>query len=37
MTAKAKAARKPPMPAKYKALPKDDLDGLVAYLASLKK
>jgi mono/diheme cytochrome c family protein len=36
MTAKAKATRKPPMPAKYKALPKEDLDGLVAYLASLK-
>jgi len=25
------------MPAKYKALPKADLDNLVAYLASLKK
>ena len=37
MTAKAKAARKPPMPAKYKALPKEDLDALVAYMASLKK
>jgi mono/diheme cytochrome c family protein len=37
MTAKAKAARKPAMPAKYAALPKDDLDALVAYLASLKK
>ena len=37
MTAKHKAARKPPMPAKYKALPKADLDNLVAYLASLKK
>jgi mono/diheme cytochrome c family protein len=37
MTAKSNAARKPPMPAKYKALPKEDLDGLVAYLASLKK
>jgi mono/diheme cytochrome c family protein len=36
MTAKTKAARKPPMPAKYKALPKADLDGLVAYLAALK-
>ena len=36
MTAKAKAPRKPPMPAKYKALPKEDLDALVAYLASLK-
>jgi mono/diheme cytochrome c family protein len=37
MTAKAKAVRKPPMPAKYKTLPKEDLDNLVAYLASLKK
>jgi mono/diheme cytochrome c family protein len=37
MTAKHKAARKPPMPAKYTALPKDDLDALVAYLSSLKK
>jgi len=37
MTAKAKAPRKPPMPAKYKTLPKEDLDNLVAYLASLKK
>lgn len=37
MTAKAKATRKPPMTAKYKALPKEDLDNLVAYLASLKK
>jgi mono/diheme cytochrome c family protein len=32
-----KADRKPPMPAKYASLPKDDLDALVAYLASLKK
>ena len=37
MTAKNKAERKPPMPAKYAALPKDDLDALVAYLSSLKK
>ena len=37
MTAKAKADRKPPMPAKYASLPKEDLDALVAYLASLKK
>jgi mono/diheme cytochrome c family protein len=37
MTAKAKAERKPPMPAKYAALPKDDLDALVAYLSTLKK
>lgn len=37
MTAKTKAARKPPMAAKYGTLPKADLDALVAYLASLKK
>jgi mono/diheme cytochrome c family protein len=37
MTTKAKAERKPPMPAKYASLPKDDLDGLVAYLSTLKK
>jgi mono/diheme cytochrome c family protein len=37
MAAKAKAERKPPMPAKYASLPKDDLDALVAYLSSLKK
>jgi mono/diheme cytochrome c family protein len=37
MTAKHKAARKPPMPAKYTSLPKEDLGALVAYLASLKK
>jgi mono/diheme cytochrome c family protein len=36
-TAKAKATRKPLMPAKYATLPKQDLDALVAYLASLKK
>jgi mono/diheme cytochrome c family protein len=36
MAAKAKAERKPPMPAKYASLPKDDLDALVAYLSSLK-
>jgi mono/diheme cytochrome c family protein len=36
MALKAKAERKPPMPAKYKDLPKDDLDNLVAYLSSLK-
>src|SRR3954467_13854084 len=35
MTAKAHADRKPPMPAKYASLPKDDLDALVAYLSSL--
>jgi mono/diheme cytochrome c family protein len=37
MTAKAKADRKPAMPAKYASLPTDDLDALVAYLSSLKK
>jgi mono/diheme cytochrome c family protein len=37
MSAKAKADRKPAMPAKYASLPKDDLDALVAYLSSLKK
>jgi mono/diheme cytochrome c family protein len=36
MAAKAKADRKPPMKA-YSTLAKDDVDGLVAYLASLKK
>ena len=36
MTAKTKAARKPVMKA-YAHLPKDDVDGLVAYLQSLKK
>jgi mono/diheme cytochrome c family protein len=35
MTAKTKAERKPPM--KAYTLPKDDLDALVAYMASLKK
>lgn len=35
MTAKTKADRKPPM--KSYTLPKDELDALVAYLASLKK
>lgn len=34
-TAKTKATRKPPM--KNYVLPKEDLDALVAYLASLKK
>ena len=37
MSAKQKATRKPAMPAKYASLPKEDLDALVAYLASLKK
>ena len=36
MAAKAKADRKPPMKA-YATLPKEDLDALVAYVASLKK
>jgi len=36
MTAKTKAARKPAMKA-YAHLPKDDVDGLVAYLQTLKK
>ena len=36
MAAKAKADRKPPMKA-YATLPKEDVDALVAYLASLKK
>jgi mono/diheme cytochrome c family protein len=35
--AKHKAERKPAMPAKYKGLPKEDLDALVAYMVSLKK
>jgi mono/diheme cytochrome c family protein len=37
MATKAKAERKPAMPAKYASLPKEDLDALVAYLGSLKK
>ena len=36
MAAKAKADRKPAMKA-YATLPKEDVDALVAYLASLKK
>jgi mono/diheme cytochrome c family protein len=36
MTAKAKAVRKPAMKA-YASLPKEDLDGLVAYLQTLKQ
>jgi mono/diheme cytochrome c family protein len=36
MAAKHKAERKPPMPAKFASLPKEDLDALVAYLSSLK-
>lgn len=34
--AKAKSTKKPPMPAKYGSLAKADLDGLVAYMQSLK-
>jgi mono/diheme cytochrome c family protein len=36
MTAKTKAERKPPMKS-YASLPKEDVDGLVAYMQSLKK
>jgi len=36
MAAKAKSTKKPPMAAKYSALPAADLDALVAYMASLK-
>jgi mono/diheme cytochrome c family protein len=36
MTKKSKAERKPPMKA-YTTLSKEDLDALVAYMASLKK
>jgi hypothetical protein len=36
MTAKTKSTKKPPMPAKYGKLAKEELDALVAYLASLK-
>jgi mono/diheme cytochrome c family protein len=35
MAAKAKAARKPPMPS-FETLKREDLDTLVAYLATLK-
>jgi|SRR5215471_50708 len=37
MTKKSGAPRKPPMTAKYNALPKEDLEALVAYLSKLKK
>ena len=37
MSKKTNSTRKPPMAAKYKSLPKEDLDALVAYMASLKK
>lgn len=36
MTAKTKAARKPAMKS-YPSLPKEDIDALVTYMASLKK
>jgi hypothetical protein len=36
MTAKTKATRKPPMRS-YTDLPKDDVDGLFAYMLSLTK
>lgn len=36
MTAKAQSTKKPPMPAKYGTLPAKDIDGLVAYLQTLK-
>lgn len=36
MTKKTKAERKPPMKS-FSSLPKEDVDGLVAYLQSLKK
>ena len=34
--AKAKSAKKPPMPAKYGKLPAADIDAMVAYMQSLK-
>jgi hypothetical protein len=37
MTAKHEAARKPAMPAKYASLSKEDVDALVACLATLMK
>ncbi len=36
MTAKTKSTKKPPMPNRYSKLPAGDLDGLVAYMQSLK-
>jgi mono/diheme cytochrome c family protein len=36
MTTKTKSTKKPPMPEKYGKLPKEDIDALVAYMASLK-
>ena len=36
MTKKSGSTKKPPMPNRYSKLPAADIDGLVAYLASLK-
>ena len=36
MTQKTKSTKKPPMPDRYAKLPAADLDGLVAYMVSLK-
>ena len=36
MTAKTGSAKKPPMPKKWATLPAAELDGLVAYMQSLK-
>ena len=36
MAKKASSTKKPPMPKKYDKLPAADLDGLVAYMQSLK-
>jgi len=36
MTAKTKSTKKPPMTNKYSKLPAADIDGLVAYMQSLK-
>ncbi len=36
MEAKTKSTKKPPMPDRYGKLAKEDMDALVAYLASLK-
>ena len=36
MAKKAASTKKPPMPNKYGKLPAADIDGLVAYMASLK-
>jgi mono/diheme cytochrome c family protein len=36
MEKKTKSTKKPPMPAKYGKLPKEEIDALVAYMQSLK-